>query len=116
MPGLTKSINCKDLPINPVNLYGRAKSGVVVVEGFPSQHMVVKKVDEHTVEVCLDGTKVRIDLLDPCVRIHFLPNGIVFQKHGYFSYSKAIYNVPEHKLYQLEEAKELLKSMGAVLS
>lgn len=116
MPDLSKSINCKDLPVNPANHYGRAESGAVIVEGFPCSHMFITKMDEHTVGVCLDGTKVGVDLLDPRVRIHFLPNGIVFQKLGYFSYSRAVYNVPEHKLYQLEEAKKLLKSMGAVLS
>lgn len=113
MPNLSKSINCKELPINPAQHHGYAESGVVIIEGFsPYSHMSLKKVDEHTVEVCLNGEKSTFALHDPDVKVFFFKNGVSFNNFGYYSYSKGIKGVPEHKLYQLEECKKLLKTMG----
>ena len=116
MPNLSKSINCKDLPINPDALYGTAESGTVVIEGFPCNLMKLERKDESTVEVELNGQRATFNLTDMNVRIVFHKDGLIFQNLGYYSYSRAIFNVPDHKLNQLEEAKKLLKSMGAVLS
>lgn len=113
MPNLSKSINCKDLPINPAQHHGYAESGVVIIEGFsPYSHMSLKKVDEHTVEVCLNGDKTTFDLRDHNIKITFYKDGVSFNNYGYYSYSMVIRGVPEHKLYQLEECKKFLKTMG----
>lgn len=102
------SINCKDLPIR--NYYSAENGHVRLDSLVPTATMFVhRKGDVVTISGTEWANDMSFDLSNHNVKFLITKNGfriydIIFPN----SQSRAIYNIPEHKLQQLEELKKLL--------